>query len=282
MQAQDDRLMLGTSTTEYSISSSSQNLAFSSTTARARAHSHVGSAEVPAVAAISKAVFIERGSGRVHEYGWNEESGGYIPRELSIFAPHIGAEHGGFVYPALMTKPDVVLVWTLGDGQLALCTYNTMQEVRAWHRWVTDGVVRDVCALPNGGKNDLLFLLVERDGEPNIEVVSEDAPYEDEGGRDYTSTLITNSLHGAVDKAVRTLPNTAFSVCFGDDCDLMTGEVEVTTDGGRQWYAMNRNCASLEKGWHSDLMALSGNTFDRRFGIRVNGNRSLNLLAIQA
>lgn len=275
-------LLLGTSSSEYVVTAGVNKTSFTSSNAIAQIHSHRGSDGQMAVASDEKVLFIGRGGKRVYEYGYNYESDGYISRELSLLASHIGQEHAGLLRGTLLESPETVAVFALGDGQVGLCTYNSMQEVRAWHRWVTDGVVRDVCALPNGGKNDLLFLLVERDGEPNIEVVSEDAPYEDEGGRDYTSTLITNSLHGAVDKAVRTLPNTAFSVCFGDECDLMTGEVEVTTNGGKQWYAMNRNCASLEKGWHSDLMALSSNTFDRRFGIRVNGNRSLNLLAIQA
>ena len=283
MQAQDDRLMLGTSTTEYSISSSSQNLAFSSTTARARAHSHVGSAEVPAVAAISKAVFIERGSGRVHEYGWNEESGGYIPRELSIFAPHIGAEHGGFVYPTLLTKPDVVLVWTLADGQLALCTYNTMQEVRAWHRWVTDGHILSACALPDGQHEDRLYLVVKRREEAesevvNIEVVDKESGYVDCGGRDYESTVVTNPLMMLMQEYVGKRNDNHFWIRFGSPLVYQQGMLEVSNDGTTWLYPDWMD--STVSGWMSAL-GWSQWQFEKVAGIRAKGETGCHILGIQ-
>lgn len=282
LKSRKNDLLLGTSSSEYVITTSANKAAFTSANAIAQEHTHRGSDGQMAVASDEKVLFVGRGGKRVYEYGYNYESDGYISRELSLFAAHIGQEHGGLLRGTLIEAPETVAVFTLGDGQIGLCTYNSMQEVRAWHRWITQGHVWDVCALTNGEKDDLLFLLVEREGKQNIEVVSESNSYEDEGGSDYVSTLVTNSLHGAVDKAVRTLPNTAFSACFGEECSLIHGEVEVSTDGGAHWYGVNRNCASLEKGWHSDLMAWSSNTFDRRFGIRVSGDRGLHLLAIQA
>jgi hypothetical protein len=284
MQPQDDRLMLGTSAMEYSIISSSQNLVFSSTSARARAHSYVGSDGTPAIAAINKAVFVERGSTRVYEYGWNEESGGYIPRELSVFAPHIGGEHGGFVYPTVMTKPDVVLVWTLGDGQLALCTYNNLQEVRAWHRWTTDGRILSACAMPNGREEDSLYLVVERnegDSEAvyNIEVIDKNSPYIDEGGRDYESIIITNPLFFAVQEMVRKRNDNTFWFRFGCKYDYVFGGLEVSTDGGSVWRSPDWNEGSFN-GW---VEAKSDATwqFEKRAGIRVRGNRGCHILGLQ-
>ena len=278
MQAQDDRLMLGTSTTEYSIESSTKNLAFSSSTARARSHSHVGSAEIPAVAVVSKAVFIERGSGRVHEYGWNAESGDYIPRELSIFAPHIGEQHGGFICPTLLSKPDVVLVWTLGDGQLALCTYNTLQEVRAWHRWTTDGFVLSACAMPDGKNEDRLYLVVKRDADINIEVVDSTSEYVDCGSRDYVSQMLSTPLFSAFQERAVKRNNNSFMLRFGSAFDYKNGSMEVSTDG--QVWRYPDWLESSVSGWQ-ECKSDATWQYEKRAGIRVQGNRACHILGLQ-
>ena len=279
MQPQDDRLMLGTSAMEYSIISSSQNLVFSSTSARARVHSYVGSDGTPAIAVTSKAVFVERGASRVYEYGWNEESGGYMPRELSIFAPHIGTNHDGFVYPTLMTKPDVALVWTLGDGQLAICTYNSLQEVRAWHRWVTDGKILSACAMPNGREEDSLYLIVERDNGVNVEVVDKDSPYVDADGRDYDSTIITNPLFFSIQERVGRRNDNSFWIRFGSPFEYEPGAMVVSIDGGDVW---------REPDWLPDTVsgwkeAKSDATwqYEKQAGIKVHGNRGCHILGLQ-
>lgn len=289
MQSQDDRLMLGTSTTEYTIGSSSQNLAFSASTARARSHSHVGSNETAAIAAINKAVFVERGSTRVHEYGWNEESGGYIPRELSVFAPHIGADHGGLIYPTLMTKPDVVLVWTLGDGQLALCTYNNLQEVRAWHRWKTDGKILAACAMPDGNHEDKLYLVVERETREengiitstsvNIEVVDKDSPYVDCDTCDYASTIVTNALFAVMEERVYKRNNNGFYLRFGSPFEYQHGNMEVSVDGGEVWRYPDWLNGTVD-GW-KEVRSDATWHFEKQAGIRVSGTTGCHILGLQ-
>lgn len=289
VQAQDDRLMIGTSSIEYSVSSSSQNMTFSGVSARARAHSHVGSDGTPAIAAINKAVFVERGSGRIHEYGWNEESAGYIPRELSIFAPHIGKDHGGFIYPSLITKPDVTLIWTLGDGQLALCTYNSLQEVKAWHRWTTDGHILSACTMPDGRDEDKLYLVVKRVDKTssglilgenvNIEVVDKDSPYQDHGGRDYASTVITNPLFFSVQEIVGKRNDTNFWIRFGSPFNYKKGNMEISIDGGANWCFPDWDYTE-QKGWKSVI----GNAtwqYEKQAGIRVMGNQGCHILGLQ-
>lgn len=274
-------LLLGTSSAEYVINTTA-NGGITSNNVRSAVHAHRGSDGQTSIASEEKVIFVGRGGKRVYEYGYNYESDGYISRELSLFAAHIGLQHGGIVRSSLAESPETVAYFVLGDGQLALCTYNSMQEVRTWHRWVTEGKILDVCVLPDGARNDSVYLLVERDVDVAIEVVKDTNPYVDEGGRDYTSTLITNTLHSPMEKPVRHQPNTSFALCFGEDCDLTSGEISISTDGGLHWYAVNSNLAVLGKGWHSDIVAWSANTFNRKFGMRVRGNRGMNLLAIQA
>ncbi len=281
VKSRKNDLLLGTSSSEYVITSANRT-SFTSVNAIAQEHTHRGSDGQMVIAADDNVLFVGRGGKRVFEYGYNYESDGYVTRELSLLAAHVGLNHGGIKRGTLLESPETVGVFALGDGQVGLCTYNSTQEVRAWHRWVTRGHVVDVCALPNGNDVDLLYLLVERDGKMNIEVVREENDYVDEGGVDYASVLITNSLHSAVDKLVKNLPTTLFSLCLGEECTLTEGIVELSVDGGAHWYGVNRNGASLEKGWHSDLLAWSSNTFERSLGLHVTGNRGMNLLAIQA
>lgn len=277
-KTQNKRLLLGTSEAEYLITSSTG--AITNANATLEEHSHVGSDGVTAIAMDEKVIYVGRGGWRVYEYGYNYESDGYISRDLSLLAPHIGPSYGGISGGAVQTKPDTVAMFVLGCGQLALCTYNNAQEVRAWHRWTTDGLIKDVCILPDGRNRDKIYLLVERDDQLQLEVVDDDSPFVDDGGRDYVSVVVTNTLRSAFEEPVRKCPSYPFWVFFNDDFSLVDGMSEFSTNGGWTWFHPNcvRDC--YERGWH-EIIAPGGNTFSRKIGIRVSGDREAWILAVQ-
>jgi hypothetical protein len=206
-----------------------------------------------------------------------------------VFAPHIGEEHGGFIAPTLMTKPDVVLVWTLGDGQLGLCTYNSLQEVRAWHRWSTDGFILSACAMPDGKNADRLYLVVKRvakddsgidvDESYAIEVIDKDSEYVDNGNRDYVSTMITNPLFAVVQERVSKRNENNFYIRFGSPFDYRNNSLQVSVDGGNVW-----RCPDWEErnvsGWMDARSDVTWQ-FEKQVGIRVQGNCSCHILGIQ-
>lgn len=283
IMAQSNRIMLGTGEREFAIGGGSSSLV-TYRNAQASDHSRVGSAPVDALPVIDKVLYVERGSGRVYEYTYSLEVDGYISRDLTVFASHILNEHGGAVHSTLVRKPDTVAVFTLGDGQLALCTYNAHQEVKAWHRWVTDGTILDVCGLPDGRNADRLFLLVSREDSVAIEVVDALSPFVDNGGRAYDSTLITNSLAGYSESPVGKRPAVPFAVCFGAPVDLVELSVELTVTGGKsaeEWKLVNDNFAALSAGWHDKLIGKAEWSFDRRVGFRVRGDAGFEILALQ-
>lgn len=213
IQEHDSKLMIGTTGGEYVLQNGSSDAgAVTAKNAYCARHGHVGSLLGPAWMLENEVVFVERGNSRVRVFRFYLEMNGYRSEDLSVFAPHVLREHGGVVGVTAMEKPERVLVFALGDGQVALCVYNQLHQVMGWHRWVTDGQVLSVCAMPAGGAAaDRLWLVVKREkraangavlqSEVNIEKVDEESGWTD-NGRGYVSSVKTNDLVPKIEQQV--------------------------------------------------------------------------------
>ena len=276
LMAQSSRLLLGTADAEWAVSGGQGVMTYAN--ARADNHGFVGSSDVPALMATDKVLYVERGGGRVYQYGYDYESDGFVSRDLTVFADHVLADGGGCRGVAFVRKPEPRAVFVRRDGALALMTYNSMHQVHAWHRYTTEGVFEGVAVLPNGDQADLLFALVEREDGRFIEVLAPGNEFQDPGGRDFVSVLETNALI-SLEAAGRRQHSGGVMFFFGSDA-LVDG-VEVNIDGTR-WDVLDRSPSSfLTRGWHS-LVSDGCWNYDSMVGIRVSGNRDFNLLAIQA
>lgn len=276
LMAQSSRLLLGTADAEWAVSGGQGVMTYSN--ARADSHGFVGSSDVPALMATDKVLYVERGGGRVYQYGYDYESDGFVSRDLTVFADHVLADGGGCRGVAFVRKPEPRAVFVRRDGALALMTYNSMHQVHAWHRYTTEGVFEGVAVLPNVDQADLLFALVSREDGRFIEVLAPGNEFQDPGGRDFVSVLETNALI-SLEAAGRRQHSGGVMFFFGSDA-LVDG-VEVSIDGTR-WDVLDRSPSSfLTRGWHS-LVADGCWNYDSMVGIRVSGNRDFNLLAIQA
>ena len=276
LMAQSSRLLLGTADAEWAVSGGHGVMTYAN--ARADSHGFVGSSDVPALMATDKVLYVERGGGRVYQYGYDYESDGFVSRDLTVFADHVLADGGGCRGVAFVRKPEPRAVFVRRDGTLALMTYNSMHQVHAWHRYTTEGVFEGVAVLPNGDQADLLFALVEREDGRFIEVMAPGNEFQDPGGRDFVSVLETNALI-SLEAAGRRQHSGGVMFFFGSDA-LVDG-VEVSIDGTR-WDVLDRSPSSfLTRGWHS-LVSDGCWNYDSMVGIRVSGNRDFNLLAIQA
>ena len=276
LMAQSSRLLLGTADAEWAVSGGQGVMTYAN--ARADSHGFVGSSDVPALMATDKVLYVERGGGRVYQYGYDYESDGFVSRDLTVFADHVLADGGGCRGVAFVRKPEPRAVFVRRDGALALMTYNSMHQVHAWHRYTTEGVFEGVAVLPNGDQADLLFALVSREDGRFIEVLAPGNEFQDPGGRDFVSVLETNALI-SLEAAGRRRHSGGVMFFFGSDA-LVDG-VEVSIDGTR-WDVLDRSPSSfLTRGWHS-LVADGCWNYDSMVGIRVSGNRDFNLLAIQA
>ena len=195
---------------------------------------------------------------------------------MTVFAPHVVREHGGVRCATLLRKPQLVAVFVLNDGQVALMTYNAMHEGHAWHRWVTDGRVLGACALSAGHAADRLFLVVERDGAVRIEVVDEESPYVDAGGCVYTSVLVTNALGNPLEELVQKRPKVPAMVLLG--ADMPVGELEVCADGG-SWGRVARAGGELAAGWN-EVLVFNRWAVGHAIGLRCSGG-GCSILALQ-
>lgn len=277
-------LVLGTSEGEWEFGVATTQSGLSSFNNSATTHSFNGSANyIASIGTKNRIVYVQRGARAVQDFGYDIETDGYRSREISILCQHIMTDHGGILRGAMVNVPRCELYFVLGDGQLAVCSYNEEQAVKAWGRWITAGTILDVCTVTNGNKDDLIYLLVERvkDGEQvvNIEVIAPENDYVDEGG-DYESVLLTVPLNNIIERPIAKQESLPFELRLGTDFDNSApGAMQVSRDGA-QWVNIDRRAPELAKGWHK-LVALQHWDKEPKIGVKVTGNRPCSLIALQ-
>lgn len=290
LHAQNYRLMLGTSEAEFSISAGQNQAAISNSNAQIEDHSHVGSDGVAALALNDVALYVERGAGRVYSLQYSFQIDGYTSQDLSVFAPHIAREHGGILEMSSIRKPDTVGLFVLGDGQLGLCTHNTLHEINAWHRWLTDGKIISVCGMPDGQNDDKIFLVVKREQKTEsgvilsegvyIEVIDKDSDYTD-CERDYASVVVTTSMidyrEGFFGKK-SSVPN---YLCLGEDFKMEGDNILVSDDAGKTWKRPpHAGDFMLRKGWNKQYTP-SGYKYEVKPSVKVTGNQGIHILGLR-
>lgn len=286
LMAKDNRLYVGSVSAEWSVATGNA-AAITPSNARLESHGNVGSTFMPALMATDKVLFVERGAGRVWEFAYNYEVQSYQSKDLSAFAAHIGAEHGGFVEGDFLRKPDARAVFVLGDGRMALMTYNSMHQVNAWCLYETreGDRVEHCCVLPKGDAQDALYLIAARTDVNTetgyaetvrwIEVIDAESPYVDAGRLDYTSAMVTNALD-VPERPVQQQAAGAVLVRFGS-AEPYEG-IEVSCDG-RVWSKPDVVDILTRQDWVS-LIASATWRYEKVVGIRVSGDRGLHVLAI--
>ncbi len=270
-----DIIMLGTEGGEWCIKGTDGG-ALTAQNIRITNYGYHGSAHVPAVLTSDNVLYVERGAGRVYQYGYNYDSNSYVSRDMTVFAPHIALSRGGIVRGTELRKPDHKAVFVMGNGSLALMTVNTLHNVSAWHTYETQGRILSVCALPDGQNEDRLYLLVERAGERYLEVMDSNSPYEDGVGLDYTSTMETTafSIPQANDRKVHA---STFDIFLAESCQNEGVTVSVDGEG---YKALDATQEPLPRGWVSALGEGQW-TQTPLLGISCKGNRGLHILAVQ-
>lgn len=288
------RIMLGTSEGEYVMMSGGQG-AMTNVNAVVASHGFVGSSNVAAIRGTNQVIYFERGGGRVMQYGYDQLQDAYISTDLTVYAEHVLADGGGVKEGCFQRKPDVRAVMVMGNGQLALMTYNAAHRVNAWHRYVTDGRFLSVAMLPNGDSPDSLYAVVAREqvrevdgglADPQdretvywIEVQDGRSLYRDGVDSDYVSTLLTNAL-GVVRLGSAKLAAPDLWIYFHEACEVRG--VELTVDGGERWTRVPRQLnAVMQPGWHK-LGAVPNVGMERCVGFRCRGNQGMVVGAIQA
>ena len=119
-----------------------------------------GSGSLPPLVAGGSALYVQARGSVVRDLAYEFESQGYRGNELSIFAAHLIDSYTlkDWAYQQIPHS----IVWAVrSDGKLIGLTYVREHVVIGWHRHAFDGVVENVCVVPEGTE-DALYLVVKR------------------------------------------------------------------------------------------------------------------------
>lgn len=167
--------------------------------------SYVGASEVQPVVTSSSVVFSSDRGSRLHEMLYSWESQGYKPNDMSLVAPHL--VDGYEIKQLTHSRAPHNIVWAVrSDGVLLGVTYVPGQQVLAWHKHTTiNGEIESVCAIPETGGEDMLYLSVKR---------------------------VINGVTKRFIERMATRRFTALEDCFFVDCGLTYEGAPVTTLSG--------------------------------------------------
>lgn len=166
-------LVAGTSQGEYAVAASNQNEALTPDNLRMLLQTTYGTSDCPPVR-VNEAVLYPQRNGKVdnpsrklREFSYDFTADTFNSVDLTVFAEHITGT--GITRIDYAMQPDPMIVCRREDGQIAVCTYERLQEVIAWWRIVlggTDAVAKAVSVCP-GASGDDVWLAVSRtiDGE---------------------------------------------------------------------------------------------------------------------
>jgi len=154
------RLMIGREQSIGSCRSSNFDQPLTPTAIVIRDCSDQGAERLPAIKAGKRGIFVQQSGRRVYELSFVGQEMDYDDRDLTRLNLDIGAQ--GFVDIDKETQLDKMVLLPRGDGQCAALLYDVKDEVEAWWRIQTLGVIENVAVLPQDGLEDLVYFVVNR------------------------------------------------------------------------------------------------------------------------
>lgn len=157
------RLLAGREQSIASIRSSSIDTPLTPNNFIVKDCSQQGAARLPPVKVGKNGIYVQQNGNRVYELTLaNPYLSDYNDRDLTRLNLDIGKP--GFLDTARAMQPDCNVLLPRGDGQLACLLYDPNDEVEAWWRIMTLGVVERARVLPNfsGGSDDFIYCVVNR------------------------------------------------------------------------------------------------------------------------
>ena len=122
--------------------------------------SHIGCSRVRPQLVHHSLVFAGARGGHVYELGYQAESKGYKPGDLSLRAAHLF--DGLTIVDSAQSKSPYPLLWFANsDGQLLGLTYVPEEQLAGWHVHEVSGTVESVTVVPEGDE-DRVYIEVLR------------------------------------------------------------------------------------------------------------------------
>lgn len=103
----------------------------------------------------------------IRTVGYEFSSDSFNSNDVTIYSPHLfrGFNIVSWTY---LAEPRSLIVAVRNDGKMLCFTWEQEQQVWGWTIWETDGVVKSVASISEGGE-DRLYLTVQRNGKLLIE-----------------------------------------------------------------------------------------------------------------
>lgn len=157
------RLLLGTAGSEVSVRSSALDSPLTPTGGMAiRDCSTFGSSPIPAAKVDTRGVFSDRAGRRVIQLAYDVNSQDYGATDLTRLHPDLNL--GNSVTRIVVQRhPNTRIHCLRADGTVAVLLFEPSDEVAAWYRIETAGIVEDMCVLP-GAIEDVVYYVVNRNG----------------------------------------------------------------------------------------------------------------------
>ena len=111
------------------------------------------------IAIDTKGIFVQRSGRRVYGLQFSTQAFDYITADLTRLNLDIGVP--GFVDAAVQRQPDTHIRFPRGDGMMASFLYDEQDDIQAWWRVQTDGIIEQVAVLP-GPLEDKVYISVLR------------------------------------------------------------------------------------------------------------------------
>jgi hypothetical protein len=143
-------LAVGTSGSEWIISSGNSNGPLSPTNTQAKKQSNYGSGTVPALVVNDTIMFTQQMGRTLREMDFSFEKDKFISPDITTFSEHISG--GGIIQMAYQRQPFGILWAVTLNGDLIGLTHQKEQSVMGWHRHTTEGRFQSVCVIstPSG------------------------------------------------------------------------------------------------------------------------------------
>ena len=158
--AEIGRLVLLTSGSEHSVNGDESG-AVTPTTPNVRQQSSNGSSSIKPLLVNDDIIYGQARGTVLRSLIREFVADGYRGNDISVYSDHLLAGHS-IRDMAFQTIPGSVIWIVRDDGALIGCTYLREHEINGWHRHDTDGVVEQVCVVPEGSE-DAVYVVVKRD-----------------------------------------------------------------------------------------------------------------------
>ena len=145
-------LVIGTTSNEWSLGSGQGELAITPTQFNIKRRTGYGSSSIQGLLVNSTVLFFMRQNKKLREWILQDNQRDYIAADVSYIAEHItdGGTSGNIKQIALQNQPETIIWMVRADGVLVGLTYDSEQDVVAWHKHTfTGATVESVAILPN-------------------------------------------------------------------------------------------------------------------------------------